>query len=44
MSTVKIPLHDNGSLDVSRKEYKIKVKELGSEEKARQYFLKKAYI
>jgi hypothetical protein len=40
---VVIPLHDNGCTYVPRSEYNAKVRELGSETKARQYFLSKEY-
>ena len=40
---VVIPLHDSGVITVPRNEYNAKVRKLGSETKAMQYFLKEAH-
>ena len=40
---IAIPLHDNGSYTVTFEEYRKRVKETGSEIKARQSFLRDAY-
>ena len=40
MEYVSIPLDDNGSYKIPKKEFEKKSKKLGSDIKARQYFLK----
>jgi len=41
---IAIPLHDSGCLYVSSAEFKRRVRDTGSEVRARQSFLRDAYI